>query len=91
MIFFKKQHEDIAIGFLQRIDLMLRHERKAVLGYSIDEGVETLKLRVGGAVIELKIEGHFMSYNQPIVPSPAGKDPVSEAEKKIEEAKAEIY
>lgn len=89
MIFFKKQHEDIAVGFLQRIDLMLRNERKSVLGYSIDDGVETLKLRCGGAVIELKLKAPFMSYNAPEVPKTP--DPLVEAEKKIEEAKAEIY
>lgn len=90
MIFFKKQHEDIAVGFLQRIDLMLRMEKKSVLGYSIDDGVEMLKLRCGGAVIELKIEAPFMSYNQPQVPVKT-PDPVAEAERKIEEAKSEIY
>lgn len=86
MIFFKKQHEDIAIGFLKRVDLMLRNEKKSVLGYSIDDGIETLKLRVGGAVMELKIEAPVYTPTRPEV-----GDPNVRAEQSIEETKEIIY
>lgn len=65
MIFLKKQHEDIANGFLSRIDALLRRSDKVVAGYGIDDGVETLKLRVGQATVELRIEGEMWHYRQP--------------------------
>ncbi len=88
MIFFKKQHQDIAVGFLQRIDLMLRTENKSVLGYSIDEGVETLKLKVGTAIMELKIEGPAWSHNRPSIDE---INPNEKAEQQIAETKEIIY
>lgn len=65
MIFLKKQHEEIAGGFLRRIDGLLRQDSKAVVGYSIDAGVETLKLKIGKTVVEMKIEGAMWHHAQP--------------------------
>lgn len=89
MIFFKKQHQDIAVGFLQRIDLMLRRENKSVLGYSIDDGVETLKLKVGTTVMELRIEAPTWTHNRPTVDGV--EDPNQKAEQQIAETKEIIY
>lgn len=65
MIFIKKQHEDIANGFLQRIDILLRNSGKSVIGYGIEEGAEMLKLRIGKTTVELKIEGAMWHHTQP--------------------------
>lgn len=83
MIFYKKQHEEIANGFLQRIDVLLRNQSKAVIGYGIDEGVETLKLKIGKAVVELKIEGAMYSHSQPTVTGPEEKKEPAEDAKEV--------
>lgn len=88
MIFFKKQHEEIAIGFLRRIELMLRNENKGVLGYSIDDGVETLKLSVGQSVLELKIESAMYVGDRPEVKAP---NPNEIANQEIEKTKEIVY
>lgn len=77
MVFFKKQHEDIAGGFLKRIDYLLRSQTKSVAGYSIDgKGVETLRLKIGRTFVSLTIEGEMSSHhdeklpleNDPLIP-----------------------
>lgn len=92
MIFFKKQHEEIAVGFLKRIDLLLRSDHKSVAGYAIDGGTETLKLRVGKVLVEMKIEGQMWSYNEPDVPAEVVMaDPNKVAEAALEETKEIVY
>jgi hypothetical protein len=78
MIFFKKQHEDIAGGFLKRMDYLLRSQSKAVAGYSIDgKGVETLRLKIGKTFVSMTIEGEISSHhdvqleNDPLIPAAA--------------------
>ncbi len=90
MIFFKKQHEEIAIGFLKRIDLLLRSGEKNVAGYSIQDGVETLALKIGGVRVEMKIEGSMWAYNAPQVDA-SKPDPNKIADESVEAVKEMIY
>lgn len=82
MIFFKKQHEDIAAGFLKRIDFLLRSDNKAVAGYSIDTKGETLTLKIGKSLVKMTIEGEMWSFRRddlPKVDLPAVEDPIESA------------
>lgn len=86
MIFFKKQHEDIAAGFLKRVDFLLRSDDKLVAGYSIDQGVETLKLKIGKTWVTMSIEGLMVSHrdeNLPKVEMPQVADPALEETKEL--------
>lgn len=62
MIFLKKQHEEIASGFLTRMDLLLRQAGKAVVGYSIDGKEETLKLKIGQSIVSMTINGQLFHH-----------------------------
>jgi len=86
MIFFKKQHEDIAAGFLKRVDFLLRSDNKAVAGYSIDAGVETLKLKIGKSLVTMTIEGEMWSHRQdelPKVEMPTATEPALDGTKEL--------
>ncbi len=87
MIFFKKQHEEIANGFLARIDILLRNANKEVIGYAIDgEGIETLKVKVAGkTMVEMKIEGEMWHHSRPEISSP------SKDIEPIEDVKEAVY
>ncbi len=89
MNFFKKQHEDIAVGFLKRIDYLLRSQTKAVSGYSIDNGIETLKLRIGKSIVTMTIEGEMISHREEQL-SPE-HDPLIQHESLEEDAKEVLY
>ena len=89
MVFFKKQHEEIAVGFLKCIDFLLREQMKDVAGYSIDKGVETLKLKIGKTVVTLMIEGDSAHYRQENLP--IEKDPLIQQTPGAEAANETLY